>query len=74
MKRSLIKHNKLDVLLLVEPHEVVKKSGGLEKRSVHRHAVAYANKHRADGHVKGILPEPGVLRKRPNGSGQHPSP
>ena len=42
--------------------------------SVHWHAVVYANKHRADGHVEAILPERGVLRKRQNGSGQHPGP
>jgi hypothetical protein len=41
----------------VEPHEVVKKSGKLEKTRVHWHAVVYANKRRADGHVEPILPE-----------------
>jgi hypothetical protein len=35
----------------------MKKSGELEKISVHWHAVAYANKLRADGHVEPILPE-----------------
>jgi hypothetical protein len=34
-----------------------KKSGELEKTRVHWHAVAYANKLRADGHVETILPE-----------------
>jgi hypothetical protein len=58
----------------VEPHELVKKSGGLEKARVHWHTVAYANKLRANGHVETILPELGVLRKRQNGRGQHHSP
>jgi len=35
----------------------VKKSGRLEKASVHGHAVAYANKYRANEHVETILPE-----------------
>ena len=39
----------------------MKKSGELEKASVHWHAVAYANKVRADGHVKPILPERDVF-------------
>ncbi len=59
---------------MVEPQELVKKSGGLEKASAHWHAIVYANKLRADGHVKTILPEHGVLRKRPNGRGQHHDP
>ena len=58
----------------VEPHEVVKKSGELEKVSVHWHTVAYANKLRADGHVETILPERGVFRKRQNGRGHHHHP
>ena len=55
----------------VEPHELVKKSGGLEKARVHRHTGAYANKLRANGHVEPILPERGVLCKRQKGRGQH---
>src|SRR5260370_15860367 len=58
----------------VEPQELVKKSGGLEKASAHWHAVVYANKLRADGHVRTILPERDALRKRQNGSGQHHHP
>ena len=66
--------NELNRKQLVEPHELVKKSGGLEKASVHWHAVAYANKIRADGHVETILPKLGVFRKRQNGRGQHHHP
>ncbi len=53
---------------------LVKKSGGLEKASVHWHAVAYANKFRADGHVDPILPERGVFCKRQNRNGHHHDP
>jgi hypothetical protein len=38
----------------------VRKKPGLEKASIHRHAVVDENKHRANGHVESILPEPGV--------------
>jgi hypothetical protein len=55
----------------VEPHELVKKSGELEKARAHWHTGAYANKLRANGHVETILPERGVLRKRQNGRGQY---
>ncbi len=58
----------------VEPHELVKQSGGLEQASVHWHAVAYANKHRADGHVEPILPERGVFRKRQKRRGHQHDP
>ena len=49
----------------------MKREGGLEKPGVHWHAVKYAKPNRADGRVATILPEFGVFRKRPNGSGQH---
>jgi hypothetical protein len=52
----------------------MKKSGELEKARVHWHAVAYANKLRANGHVEPILPELGVLRKRQDGRGQYHDP
>ena len=60
--------------ITVELHYLVKKSGELEKGSVHWHTVAYANKHRADGHVAPILPERGVFCKRQNGRGHHHHP
>jgi hypothetical protein len=44
----------------------VKKSGELEKARVHWHAVAYAIKLRANGHVETILPERGVFCKMQN--------
>jgi hypothetical protein len=58
----------------VGPHYPVKREGGLEKASVHRHTVAYANKPRANGHVETILPESGVFGKRPTKSGHHRDP
>src|SRR6266478_5954182 len=70
LKGDLMPHS----MIGVEPHELVKKSGGLEKARVHWHAVAYANKLRANGHVAPILPERGVCCKRPNRSGQHHDP
>jgi len=48
----------------VEPRSLVKKSGELEKASVHGHAVVDEDKYRADGHVERIVPEPGVFVPR----------